>query len=255
MLEIFSKWKANLTSADVPDQAEEGELPQHIAIIMDGNGRWAKKKGLPRIAGHREGMKVVTKIVRTASNIGIEVLTLYAFSTENWKRPKKEVDYLLGLPERYLSAELPKLIENNVQVRLIGTTENLPDHTLRAVEKAIKDTKHNTGMILNFALNYGSRFEMLEAMKSVGRKIESGELKADFITEEHIQTHLMTSKLKDPDLLIRTSGEIRLSNFMLWQLAYSEFWFTDVLWPDFKEQDFMEAIAVYQKRKRRYGGV
>lgn len=255
MLEIFSKWKANLTSADLPDQAEEGKLPQHIAIIMDGNGRWAKRKGLPRIAGHREGMKVVTKIVRVASNMGIEVLTLYAFSTENWKRPKKEVDYLLGLPERYLKAELPKLIENNVQVRLIGTTDHLPDHTLRAVEKAVKDTESNTGMILNFALNYGSRYEMLEAVKSIGRLIEEGKLSADSLTEETIHAHLMTSQLNDPDLLIRTSGEIRLSNFMLWQLAYSEFWFTDVLWPDFKEQDFVEAIAVYQKRKRRYGGV
>ncbi|MDQ0206314.1 isoprenyl transferase [Alkalicoccobacillus murimartini] len=256
MLERFSKWKANLTAADLPDhQVEEGNLPQHVAIIMDGNGRWAKKKGLPRIAGHREGMKVVTKIVRTSSDIGIEVLTLYAFSTENWKRPKKEVDYLLGLPERYLSAELPKLIKNNVQVRLMGTTEHLPDHTLKAVEKAIKDTKHNTGMILNFALNYGSRFEMLEAVKSIGKQIERGELKADTLTEEHIHAQLMTSQLKDPDLLIRTSGEIRLSNFMLWQLAYSEFWFSDILWPDFKEKDFLEAIAVYQKRKRRYGGV
>ncbi|TSB46514.1 isoprenyl transferase [Alkalicoccobacillus porphyridii] len=255
MLEKFTKWKANLAATDLSDQAEEGQLPQHVAIIMDGNGRWAKQKGLPRIAGHREGMKTVTSTVRIASNIGIEVLTLYAFSTENWKRPKKEVDYLLRLPERFLNAELPQLIENNVQVRLMGTTEDLPSYTLSAVEKAIEDTKHNTGMILNFALNYGSRFELVEAVKLIGKQVERGELSADMISEQHIHEQLMTSQLKDPDLLIRTSGEIRLSNFMLWQLAYSEFWFTDVLWPDFKEQDFMEAIAVYQKRKRRFGGV
>lgn len=255
MLEKFTKWKANLAATDLSDQAEEGQLPQHVAIIMDGNGRWAKQKGLPRIAGHREGMKTVTKTVRTANNVGIEVLTLYAFSTENWKRPKKEVDYLLRLPERFLNSELPQLVENNVQVRLMGTTEDLPSYTLRAVEKAIHETKDNTGMILNFALNYGSRFELVEAVKQLGKKVESGLISADMITEEHIHAELMTSQLKDPDLLIRTSGEIRLSNFMLWQLAYSEFWFTEVLWPDFDERDFMEAIAVYQKRKRRFGGV
>ncbi|WP_017727344.1 isoprenyl transferase [Halalkalibacterium ligniniphilum] len=257
MLEKFSKWKANRAES-VPSytmDAATQAIPKHVAIIMDGNGRWAKQKGLPRIAGHREGMKVVNKIVRKANEVKIDVLTLYAFSTENWKRPKTEVDYLMKLPERFLSMELPKLIEENVQVRLMGSLENLPDHTLRAVMTAVEATKENDGLILNFALNYGSRYEMIKAIKEIATKVEAGLLNTESINEEVLEQHLMTSDLRDPDLLIRTSGEIRLSNFMLWQLAYSEFWFTDVLWPDFTEQHFAEAIAEYQKRARRYGGV
>ncbi|MBU9714520.1 isoprenyl transferase [Evansella tamaricis] len=230
-------------------------IPHHVAIIMDGNGRWAKNRGLPRIAGHREGMNVIRKIVEKSNEVGIKVLTLYAFSTENWKRPKNEVDFLMRLPELFLGRELPKLMEENVVVRLTGSKENLPQHTIRAVEKAVDETKNNDGLILNFALNYGSRSEIIQAVKKMYQVLEEQSLSKDAITEEMLSDYLMTSDIRDPDLLIRTSGEIRLSNFMLWQLAYAEFWFTDVLWPDFTEEHFMEAVQVYQKRARRYGGV
>lgn len=230
-------------------------IPKHIAIIMDGNGRWAKKRGLPRVAGHREGMNVIREIVSTSNELGVKVLTLYAFSTENWKRPKTEVDFLMRLPERFLSAELPKLIEENVVVRITGDRDKLPEYTIRAVNKAIDETKENNGLILNFALNYGSRSEIIDGMKSLYKEIEEGRMDVNDLSESVLSDHLMTSDLPDPDLLIRTSGEIRLSNFMLWQLAYSEFWFTDVLWPDFSRDHFKEAVGVYQKRRRRYGGV
>ncbi|WP_059105197.1 isoprenyl transferase [Shouchella shacheensis] len=258
MLEKFSKWKSNFTATEDAAPGTELDLdniPKHVAIIMDGNGRWAKERGLPRVAGHREGMKVVNKIVRTANALGVEFLTLYAFSTENWKRPKTEVDFLLRLPERYLKSELPTLISENVQVRLMGQPEGLPSYTLRAVEEAVEKTKHNTGLVLNFALNYGSRYEMAEAMRAIARKVKQGELSVEEVDEDLIGTYLMSGAMRDPDLLIRTSGEIRLSNFMLWQLAYSEFWFTDVLWPDFEAAHFHEAVSVYQQRGRRYGGI
>lgn len=254
MLEKLTKWRKSFPIQETK-KVDAVNIPKHIAIIMDGNGRWAKQKGLPRIAGHREGMKVINKVVRRANELGVEILTLYAFSTENWKRPKTEVDYLMKLPERFLSVELPKLMEENVKVRLMGSIENLPEHTRNAVNKAVKETANNTGLILNFALNYGSRFEIVEAMKKISEQIEQGTLSANDVDESLFTAHLMTSELRDPDLLIRTSGEIRLSNFMLWQVAYSEFWFTDVLWPDFSELHLDEAITVYQKRARRYGGV
>lgn len=254
MLEKFSKRK-KATQEGESDNIEFVNVPKHIAIIMDGNGRWAKQKGLPRIIGHREGMKVINKIVQKANEIGVEVLTLYAFSTENWKRPKSEIDYLMRLPEQFLGIELPKLQSGNVKVRIMGCVDDLPEHTQKAVMEALEATKDNNGLILNIALNYGSRFEMITAMKTIAKKVEKGEIAPEDIDEQLFENHLMTSELADPDLLIRTSGEIRLSNFMLWQLAYSEFWFTDVLWPDFNEHHFTEAIAAYQKRARRYGGV
>jgi undecaprenyl diphosphate synthase len=230
-------------------------IPEHIAIIMDGNGRWAKKRAMPRVAGHYEGMQVVRKITRFANELGVKVLTLYAFSTENWKRPKSEVDYLMKLPEEFLTTFLPELVEENVKVRVMGIKEQLPEHTRRAVEKSIDETKNNTGLILNFALNYGSRAEITNAVQTIAKQIEAGRLKAEQINEELVASFLMTSDLGDPDLLIRTSGEIRLSNFMLWQLAYTEFWFTDTLWPDFTEQHLLQAIADFQQRGRRFGGV
>ncbi|WP_018922522.1 isoprenyl transferase [Salsuginibacillus kocurii] len=240
-------------------KTEEAETnattPSHIAIIMDGNGRWAKNKGLPRVAGHREGMKVIHKIAEHAKAHGVGYVTLYAFSTENWKRPKGEVDFLLRLPERFLNVELPKLHENNVQVRIMGTTEELPKHTIQAVRKAVEKTSQNDGLVLNFALNYGGRFEIIEAVRKISAKVEKGELTTDHINDYLFSEHLMSHSLPDPDLLIRTSGEIRLSNFMLWQLAYSEFYFADVLWPDFTKGHLDEAIEVYKSRKRRYGGV
>ncbi|MEH6904978.1 isoprenyl transferase [Neobacillus drentensis] len=237
------------------DDIKKSPIPEHVAIIMDGNGRWAKKRALPRIAGHHEGMKVVRKTSKLASELGIKTLTLYAFSTENWKRPKNEVEYIMSLPDEFLGTFLPDLIKENVQVKMMGYKNQLPVHTLRAIEKAIEDTKNNDGLILNFALNYGSRAEILDGVKQVLNDCKSGKLKETDIDEQVFSSYLMTAEFTDPDLLIRTSGEIRLSNFMLWQLAYSEFWFTDVLWPDFNEEHLLEAIETFQKRQRRFGGI
>ncbi|APH05228.1 isoprenyl transferase [Bacillus weihaiensis] len=259
MFNFFKKWKGDPQPFDIEELSNEeikkGEIPKHIAIIMDGNGRWAKKRALPRIAGHHEGMKVVRKITKQANLLGVEVLTLYAFSTENWKRPKTEVDYLMKLPEEFLTTYLPELIKENVQVRIMGDKQRLPKHTLNAVEKAINDTKKNTGLILNFALNYGSRAEILTAVQHIATDIKTGQLNDSDLTEDVFSSYLMTNSIQDPDLLIRTSGEIRLSNFMLWQLAYTEFWFTDILWPDFNEQSLLQAIYTYQQRGRRFGGI
>ncbi len=258
MLNKLKLWKNGPHSSNLRErmvQIKGQQVPSHVAIIMDGNGRWAKKRALPRIAGHHEGMKVVRKITKLASEMGIDVLTLYAFSTENWKRPKKEVDYLLKLPEEFLGTFLPELVKENVRVTMMGYEENLPSHTLRAIQKAMNETKDNTGLVLNFALNYGSRAEIVDAVKQVLNDCKNGILDENELTEETFSSYLMSVNIKDPDLLIRTSGEIRLSNFMLWQLAYSEFWFTEVLWPDFEEQHFMEAIEAYQNRQRRFGGV
>jgi undecaprenyl diphosphate synthase len=230
-------------------------MPKHIAIIMDGNGRWAKKRALPRIAGHHEGMKRVRRVTSLASKLGIEVLTLYAFSTENWKRPKSEVEYLMKLPGEFLGTFLPELIEENVRVNMMGYKDKLPEHTINAVGKAISETAHNNGLILNFALNYGSRDEIVRAVKNIIQDVKNGTMDENKLTEDIFSNYLMTHNLRDPDLLIRTSGEIRLSNFMLWQLAYTEFFFSDVLWPDFSEEHLIEAIEVYQQRSRRYGGL
>lgn len=255
MLEKFSNWIAKAEQETKIEADKIENVPKHVAIIMDGNGRWAKKRGLPRIAGHREGMNVINKIVKKANALGVEVLTLYAFSTENWKRPKNEVDFLMRLPERYLGVELPKLIEENVRVRLMGCKDSLPAHTVGAVDNAIEKTKQNTGLVLNFALNYGSRDEIVTAIQNIAKEAVAGNIDPNEINDKLVADYLMTKELREPDLLIRTSGEIRLSNFMLWQLAYTEFWFTDVLWPDFTEQHFLEAISVYQQRTRRYGGI
>lgn len=261
----FTKWLGKLLKnggasqgARLPhaDEATLGDnIPHHVAIIMDGNGRWAKARGLPRIAGHHNGMKAVKTVTKAADRIGVKVLTLYAFSTENWKRPKAEVEFLMKLPQEFLSLELDELIENNVQVRMMGKRDVLPSHTIAALEEAVRRTRDNTGLILNFALNYGSRDEMVEAAKSLARKAAAGELDPDAIDEAAFGGELLSAGLPDPDLLIRTSGELRLSNFMLWQLAYSEFWFTDVYWPSFGEEQLFEAIREYQRRARRYGGL
>lgn len=237
------------------EEIKKSPVPEHVAIIMDGNGRWAKKRALPRIAGHHEGMKVVRKTTKLANELGIKTLTLYAFSTENWKRPKNEVEYIMSLPDEFLGTFLPDLIEENVQVKMMGYKNQLPVHTLRAIEKAIEETKNNDGLVLNFALNYGSRAEILDAVKQVLNDSKSGKINETEFDEKVFSSYLMTANFTDPDLLIRTSGEIRLSNFMLWQLAYSEFWFTEVLWPDFNEEHLLEAIETFQKRQRRFGGI
>lgn len=247
--------KFGKTSTQSAELAAEGNVPRHVAIIMDGNGRWAKSRGLPRIAGHHSGMKTVKRITIAADRIGVKYLTLYAFSTENWKRPKAEVEFLMKLPQEFLALELEDLIANNVQVRMMGYKEDLPPYTLEAVETAVQKTAGNTGLVLNFALNYGSRREMMEAVREIAAAVQKGELNPEDIGEQTMDNLLLTSGLPDPDLLIRTSGELRISNFMLWQLAYSELWFTDVYWPEFSEEHFHEAIQEYQRRARRYGGL
>lgn len=238
-----------------PASIDLHKIPQHVAIIMDGNGRWAKVRGLPRMAGHHAGMKNVKRIAMAAHDIGVNVLTMYAFSTENWKRPKEEIEFLLSLPQEFFPLEIGDLMENNIQVRMMGHKENLPEHTLQPVQNAIEMTKNNTGMILNFAMNYGSRKEMLHSVKEIAAAVHTGQLQVDDIDEAVYESHLLSCSLPDPDLLIRTSGEQRISNFMLWQLAYSELWFTDAYWPDFTREKFLEAIGAYQMRARRFGGI
>ena len=254
---------ANLFNKDNKSTKEDltldpNRIPTHIAIIMDGNGRWAKKRGLPRVAGHKQGMETVKTITKVASDLGVKVLTLYAFSTENWKRPNDEVGFLMDLPVKFFNTFVPELIENNVRVNVMGYAERLPEKTKKAVDDAIEQTKNNTGMILNFALNYGSRAELTTAVQAIASEIEAGNLTSNEITEDTISQALMTNSVKpynDPELLIRTSGEERISNFLLWQIAYSELVFTDVLWPDFSAADFKENISIFQQRDRRFGGL
>ncbi|WP_338450013.1 isoprenyl transferase [Niallia oryzisoli] len=233
----------------------EDNIPDHIAIIMDGNGRWARKRGMPRVAGHKEGVSTVVKIVKAAVKCKVKILTLYTFSTENWKRPKPEVDLILRLPKEFLQIYLPELISNNVRIEAIGDMQKLPAHTREAVQYAIERTRDNDGLQLNFALNYGSRHEILYAIKEMFADLNEAKLSLDELDEQQFSKYLYTAGMTEPDLLIRTGGEKRLSNFLLWQLAYTEFWFTDVLWPDFSEKEFLQALDEYRQRKRRYGGI
>ncbi|MFR9709344.1 isoprenyl transferase [Paenibacillus sp. MB22_1] len=254
MIKLFQPWRKKKNPGASVSLSPDN-IPKHVAIIMDGNGRWARRLGMPRIVGHRSGMKAVKRATIAADELGISILTLYAFSTENWKRPKDEVDYLMSLPQEFLAIELDELVEKNVQVRMMGHTDELPAHTIAAMEEAIERTKHNTGLILNFALNYGSRREITESVKGIAKAVQSGELSVEDITPDTIESRLLSAGLPDPDLLIRTSGELRLSNFMLWQTAYSELWFTDIFWPDFSKEHLVQAVAEYQRRTRRYGGL
>ncbi|MDF2556703.1 MAG: isoprenyl transferase [Bacillales bacterium] len=252
----FKKKTNSLSQQSLEDRLHEikkSALPKHVAIIMDGNGRWAKNKLLPRIAGHREGMENIRIISRFANKLGLKALTLYAFSTENWKRSKEEVSYLMKLPEEFLEQFLPELMELNMRVISIGEIGLVPDSTQQAIQNAAEVTKNNTGLILNFAFNYGSRAEMLIAMNQLVEDAKNGLLDGP-VTEEIFSSKLFTAELEDPDLLIRTSGELRLSNFLLWQLAYTEFYFTETLWPEFLEEDFLMAIEDFQRRERRLGG-
>ena len=225
-------------------------IPKHIAIIMDGNGRWAKKRGLPRLYGHHAGMKSVREVVRAASDTGVGVLTLYAFSTENWNRPKSEIKGLFYLLKLFIKKELGRLHKNNVKVNIIGRLSELPIDIIKLVKEATEKTSKNTGMILNIALNYGGRQEIVDAVNKI---ITEGTYKK--VDEKIFEKYLYTIGLPSPDLIIRTSGENRISNFLLWQSAYSEFYTTATLWPDFKKKNLMEAISEYQKRNRRFGGV
>lgn len=256
MLELFKKFGRKQAEGTITkEELIRGKIPQHVAVIMDGNGRWARSRGMPRVAGHHAGMKAVKRITIAADEIGVKALTMYAFSTENWKRPQEEVDFLMKLPQEFLSIELDELIEKNVQVRMTGVKEGLPAHTLNAVEQAIEKTKLNTGLVLNFALNYGSRHEIGLAVKRLAEEIKKGALEPDAIDDDTLGRYLQTADLPDPDLLIRTSGEQRLSNFMLWQLAYTELFFSPLYWPDFSKSHFYEAIYKFQNRSRRYGGL
>jgi undecaprenyl diphosphate synthase len=228
-------------------------LPKHLAIIMDGNGRWAKQKGLLRAFGHEKGTKSVRTTVETCAKLGIENLTLYAFSTENWNRPKLEVDTLMKLLVNSLKKELTTLEKNNIRLNCIGNIDLLPAKAKEALLTVIENTKNNTRMTLTLALSYGSREELLNAVKIISEKVKNNIISIDTLDESIINEHLYTHNLPDVDLMIRTSGEHRISNFLLWQIAYAEFYFTDVLWPDFKEEDLYEAIISYQKRERRFG--
>ena len=230
-------------------------LPQHIGIIMDGNGRWAKKRGLPRSAGHAAGAKTFERIVEDAGNIGIKVVTVYAFSTENWNRPTEEVNALMQLLEDYLDHGLERLAGRDVKIHFLGDNSAFSDEFQKKLCHMEKATRNNGGLLLNVALNYGSRLEITSAVKDIAAKVKNGELLCDDITPQTISDHLYTATQPDPDLIIRPSGEYRLSNFLMWQGAYSELWFSDCLWPDFSKKDLLRAISDYQKRNRRFGGV
>jgi undecaprenyl diphosphate synthase len=226
-----------------------------VAIIMDGNGRWACQRGLPRIEGHRMGAESVREIVRTCGELGIEYLTLYAFSVENWKRPKSEVAMLMQLLEHYLKQEIPELDKNNVQLRAIGRLNDLPKAAYRQLQESIRHLSKNTGLKLILALSYGGRQEIVDAIREISRKVKRGEMSPDAIDEKIVSEHLYTKDYPDPDLLIRTSGEMRLSNFLLWQTSYTEIYVTETLWPDFRKKEFLAAIDDFSRRQRRFGRV
>ena len=228
-------------------------LPKHVAIIMDGNGRWAKKQSKIRIFGHKVGVKAVRDTVEGAAELGLKYLTLYAFSSENWNRPKKEIDALMELLVNTILDETKTLMDNNIKLEAIGNLEDLPKKCLQNLNNTIEKTVNNTHMTLVLALSYSSKKEVTQAIKSIVKKVENGDLNSDEINEDTIQNHLYTHNIPDPELLIRTSGEQRISNFLLWQIAYAELYFSEVLWPDFNKEHFEEAITSYQKRERRFG--
>ena len=230
-------------------------LPEHIAFIMDGNGRWAKKRGMPRTYGHHEGTKNIRTLALEANRIGIKAMTVYAFSTENFKRPEEEVKFIFKLPKEFFSIYIKELKENNVQIQCIGNLQLCPEETRSVILDAIEQTKDNTGLILCFAFIYGSQDEITQAVKEIAEDVKSGDLDIEDIDENLISSYLMTASMPDVDFMIRTSGECRLSNFLLWQLAYAELYFTDTYWPDFGVKELYNALDIYQKRDRRYGGL
>jgi len=232
---------------------DKEKMPNHVAIIMDGNGRWARKNGLKRVNGHKAGVKVVREIVETAREINLKYLTVYAFSTENWGRSRMEVNYLLKLILDSLIGEIDDLVQNGVNIRFIGTEQHLPPGYDVKVEENCSRSWHNKELYLNVAMNYGGRRELIEAIQAISTKVMNGIIKPEEITEQVISDHLYTAGMPDPDMVIRTSGEIRLSNYLIWQSTYSEFWFTDTLWPDFSRAEFIQSILDYQERKRRFG--
>lgn len=233
---------------------DKNNLPQHVAIIMDGNGRWAEQRGLSRSFGHQEGLKAVQRIIDSCLEIEIPILTLYAFSTENWKRPKNEISFLFELFYNTLLKEKENLVKNNIQIKFIGRINELPENLAKCMFELSEFTKKNNRLILNIAINYGGRAEIIDAIKSIVSLVKKDKIKVDEINEETFKNYLYTNKLPNPDLLIRTAGEMRISNFMLWQIAYTEFWITPVYWPDFKQENLVDALLDYQKRERRFGG-
>ncbi len=256
MTDFFAALKPGGKDWQLAEAIDAGRIPAHVAIIMDGNGRWARRRSLPRAAGHRAGIEPVRVTVETCARLGIQALTLYAFSAENWKRPRAEVDTLWRLLRLYLRRELPEIIRNNIQFTCMGRLDGLPAPVRQELEAAVEETSRNTGMRLNVAINYSGRAELVDAINSIveAARLE-GRLDALRIEEEDIAARLYTAGLPDPDLLIRTSGEMRISNFLLWQIAYAELYVTEVLWPDFKVSDLLLAILDYQKRDRRFGGL
>lgn len=235
------------------EQIQSGRIPRHVAIIMDGNGRWAKRQGLARMFGHRQGVETVHRITEAAAELGISYMTLYAFSTENWNRPKEEVDALMSLLVDTIAKETPTLMKNNVRLQTIGDLSRLPQTTRDNFVACIEETSGNTGLTLVIALSYSARWELIRATQQIAAKVKDGEMLLEDINEEVLGAYLTTSDMPDPDLLIRTSGELRISNFLLWQLAYSELYFTDCLWPEFTTDEFYRAIVDYQHRERRFG--
>lgn len=237
------------------EHISKGNLPKHIAVIMDGNGRWAKKQGAARIFGHRNAIQAVRDATEGCAELGVSCLTLYAFSTENWSRPEQEVNALMTLLVSTINDEVPTLLKNNVRLRSIGDTTQLPEKAQRKLQEAINQTAENTGLNLILALNYSGKWDITQAMKRIAVKVENGELNAEQVNDQMIDEHLSTYGFPDPELLIRTSGEMRISNFLLWQMAYTEMFFTPVLWPDFRKKDLHEAIISYQQRERRFGKI
>ena len=238
---------------DLKQSINKTNIPQHIAIVMDGNGRWAKQHGEDRIFGHHEGVNSVREIVEACGEIGVKYLTLYAFSTENWNRPKEEVDALMELLVSTISMETPNLNKKGVRVQAIGDIKNLPESCQNELQESIDITSNNNTVTLILALSYSSKWEITNAVQQIAKQVEAGKLKASEITAKHIEQNLTTNKFPDPELMIRTSGEHRISNFLLWQLAYTEFYFTDILWPDFRKDEFFKAIISFQSRERRFG--
>jgi len=236
---------------DVP----RNRRPRHVAIIMDGNGRWAQRQGLPRIEGHRRGVATVRNVVEECSQLGIEQLTLYCLSSENWKRPQKELDFLMHLLQQYMIEERSSIMEQDLRIRIIGRREGIPENVLHEMDKTIEMSSRNTGPTLCLAINYGSRAEIVDAVRNIARRVQAGELNADDVNEQLVSDQLHTAGMPDPDLLIRTAGEMRISNFLLWQISYSELWITDRCWPEFEAADLREAIRDFAARDRRFGGL
>ena len=247
---ILTKDKSNLFN-----EIDKHRIPEHIAIIMDGNGRWATKKGLPRSSGHNEGVNVLKEIIKLSKNLGCKILTVYAFSTENWSRPAKEVDFLINLFEKVINREIEDIHKKSIKINFIGDLTPFPQSLKLVIKNSQTLTESNKAFVLNVCVNYGGRQEIVRVVKNIALKSLSGDIKPNEVNEELFESELLTKGSKDPELLIRTSGEKRISNFLLWQLAYSEIYITDVLWPDFNEIEFLKAIIDYQSRDRRFGGI